>query len=422
MALERNNPASGFDGGFDGEFNGEFDAMLRRHLKQGGSPVAACNGFDADLASAYLENALGKHSRADFEQHLSACAPCRGHLVALSRLMPAPAPASMPVREAVAEGRSRWREFREWLAAVLDPGAWRLDWQTMGLAGAAAAILLLALVAQPWRRDDPAGSTVAVTSVPAPAAPAVADAIPSPTVDNPEAALVAGASDAAKTQIPRPEVTPQPGADPTSNEIDASSNRLALQPAAPAAAPPTLPSASLESVRELPQTFAAPPVQAPAPNFAGSIDLAQDEPSRLGPSPEDNPMRTISTSAAKRRERQAERAPAAAKPNWIDRAMAFAPTRKSTDKAAAPPATQSAEDENARYLIVRVHNRVFRRENGTWIDQEYKPEMQWRLTKLVYGSPEFQRILEQEPQLKPYFDKRSIIVVWRDKIYKVTEK
>ena len=57
-----------------------------------------------------------------------------------------------------------------------------------------------------------------------------------------------------------------------------------------------------------------------------------------------------------------------------------------------------------------------------WIDQEYKTEMQWRITRLVYGSPEYQAVLDHDPQLKPYFEKRSILILWHDKIYKVVSK
>jgi hypothetical protein len=228
-------------------------------------------------------------------------------------------------------------------------------------------------------------------------------------------------------RIPVPEVTPLPGAaaarDLASAEL---SKRMALQnaPVAGAAAqalPPAPQAPSVNfNVREAPQVFSSQASQTPA--LVANLEIAPEEPSRFGPSPEDNPMRTISTgSAARRRDRQSERATSSSKPSWIDRAMAFAPSRKASDKEPRP-LPQAADEETARYLIVRIHNRVFRFEDGTWIDQEYKPEMQWRLTKLVHGSEEFQRILEQEPQLKPYFDKRSIIVVWRDKIYKITGK
>lgn len=412
--------------------------------------MAACNGFDADQASAYLENALGKTLRADFELHLSGCAPCRGHLIALSRLMPESEAVITPAREAAAGDRSRWVEIREWLAQWFDLREWRWDWQTMGMAGAAAAILILALVAQPWRASQ-SGESLVGSSVPAAALPVEAqsssggagDSLAARTPNENEAQPAPspqGAANALRDEdgkggrIPVPEVTPQSGMGLASREIASSSDlskKMSLQsmPVGPVggaasqslpAAPPA-PSENF-NFKEAPQAISSQAIQVPAPAVVANLDAAPEEPSRLGPSPEDNPMRTISTGgAAKRRGRQPEREISSAKPSWIDRAMAFAPARKASDKD-AKPLPQAADEETARFLIVRIHNRVFRFEDGTWIDQEYKPEMQWRVTKLVHGSDEFQRILEQEPQLKPYFDKRSIIVVWRDKIYKVTGK
>ena len=64
----------------------EFETMLRRHLRSGAAPVAACAGFDLDAASAYLEGALGGSHRAGYESHLAGCATCRRHLIELARL------------------------------------------------------------------------------------------------------------------------------------------------------------------------------------------------------------------------------------------------------------------------------------------------------------------------------------------------
>ena len=102
MAIERNNTAL------------EFETMLRRHLKSGGAPVAACAGFEADAASAYLEDALGKSARASYESHLAGCAACRRHLIEVARLSQlAPQAETPPV--AVADQAPVWVR---WEAAV----------------------------------------------------------------------------------------------------------------------------------------------------------------------------------------------------------------------------------------------------------------------------------------------------------------
>src|SRR5262245_23357589 len=76
----------------------EFETMLRRRLKNGSAPVAACAGFDPDAASAYLEGALGGSHRGGYESHLAGCAACRRHLIELTRLVQsAPLTEAQPV-------------------------------------------------------------------------------------------------------------------------------------------------------------------------------------------------------------------------------------------------------------------------------------------------------------------------------------
>jgi hypothetical protein len=81
---------------------------------------------------------------------------------------------------------------------------------------------------------------------------------------------------------------------------------------------------------------------------------------------------------------------------------------------------ESPEDESSKLLVWRVRGKVFRFEKDTWVDQEYKPEMQeWRRWTLKRGSEEYKRALAAEPLLKEFFDRAPILVVWKDEIYKV---
>jgi len=69
----------------------------------------------------------------------------------------------------------------------------------------------------------------------------------------------------------------------------------------------------------------------------------------------------------------------------------------------------------------RMRGKVFVLDKGTWIDQEYKPEMQeWRVWPLTRDSEEYKRVLRDEPALKEFFDKGPILIVWKNRtIYKV---
>jgi hypothetical protein len=64
--------------------------------------------------------------------------------------------------------------------------------------------------------------------------------------------------------------------------------------------------------------------------------------------------------------------------------------------------------------------KVFVLKKGMWIDREYKSEMQeWRCWTLTRGSDQYKRVLSEEPQLKDFFDKGPILIVWKNRIYKV---
>jgi Putative zinc-finger len=77
----------------------------------------------------------------------------------------------------------------------------------------------------------------------------------------------------------------------------------------------------------------------------------------------------------------------------------------------------------SKSLIKRLRGKTFRHVRGVWIDDQYDAEMSaWRLTWLRRGSEAYNRVLAEEPQLKEFFDFGPIIIVWQDKIYRVTGK
>src|SRR5215510_2678774 len=129
----------------------EFETMLRRHLRSGAAPVAACAGFDLDAASAYLEGALDEWRRASYESHLAGCAICRRHLIELARLAQA-APGFESQPTAAPDRIPAWNRWKEVVAGWFDLSSWNLKWQIAGATGAAFLILIAALSIQLWRR------------------------------------------------------------------------------------------------------------------------------------------------------------------------------------------------------------------------------------------------------------------------------
>src|SRR5262249_53753884 len=92
----------------------------------------------------------------------------------------------------------------------------------------------------------------------------------------------------------------------------------------------------------------------------------------INPSPNDNPM--------------GRKTKAPPTPNVFDRAFAFVPSRK--DGAERKLESKEIEEGAPKLLAIRIRDKVFNFRGGMWVDQAYKPEMAWRITKLVQDSDE----------------------------------
>lgn len=427
--------------------------MLRRHLKKGGAPVATCAGFDFDIASAYLEDALVKAERVGYESHLAGCVTCRRHLIELSRLAPA-VPHTVTTPALVADqiptqalARTRWREV---VVGWFNLLGWNLKWQMIGAAGAVLATLIVALSLQSWRQeykqaDDaialnaiPSASTESQVQTPAPASSTLS---PTPSMDNAQS-YVAGNSVPVDQKSVRASVPEPPAVGPKGGEANVAveaSSELKLNSPHPSGALQfsfsARQDASAEAQRgsvELPQTPPAQPmlaadsanvarqVLAKEQEIASPVLAERDETrgnditARMTPPPGINPMNSERLRSRGR--------PQAEKPSVPSRlyeiASAFARKDKSNGsgrKAALEP----LDDESFKPLVVRIRDRVFRFEKDMWIDQAYKPEMQWRVLKLTRGGKQYEQALSDDPLLKEFFDHGPMIIVWKDKIYKV---
>src|SRR5262245_48878620 len=221
--------------------------MLRRHLRSGAAPVAACAGFDLDAASAYLEGALGLSHRASYESHLAGCAICRRHLIELARLTQA-APLFEARPTAAPDRIPAWDRWKEAVARWFHLPAWNLKWQIAGATGAAFAILIAALGVQLWRRapNQPADLAVSRANASPPASELTAEAFPSPTPELPSQDAVTRAEGfIAIPQRPSQDPVPAPLIGPTRNTQDVvaalasrDSDSLMLSSSQPAEAPP----------------------------------------------------------------------------------------------------------------------------------------------------------------------------------------
>jgi hypothetical protein len=409
----------------------EFETMLRRHLRSGAAPVAACAGFDLDAASAYLEGALEEWRRPSYESHLAGCAICRRHLIELARLAQA-APSFESRPGATPDRIPAWNRWKEVVAGWFDLSSWNLKWQIAGATGAAFLILIAALSIQLWRRA-PYPQEVKLNRASAasqPAAEQSAQGYISPTpVPPPQEAdtpvdqnLIARRPEESRIPIPSPTV--RSTENPTTAPVGVSDKLMTLDTNLSSEAPPATRTrgaevgrsdsnkaieSGLEDFRVNPKQFVATKDTAPGaqdlPPYQGNLVVNKPETPSKAPAKKTIPQQAIDGA----------------------REMikgAFSPLRKGfteSERKEIPDMQEAPDDKSSKLMVWRVRGKVFRFEKGMWIDQEYKPEMQeWRRWTLTRDSEQYKRVLRDEPLLKEFFDKGPILIVWKNNtIYKV---
>jgi hypothetical protein len=435
----------------------EFETMMRRHLRSGAAPVAACAGFDLDAASSYLEGALGEPHLASYESHLAGCAICRRHLIELARLaQTAPSfeaqPSAKPVRIPT------WDRLKGSVAGWFDLSTWNLKWQIAGATGGAFAILIAALGAHSLYRAS--NQTALVLSQTGPSSQ-VANAepatqpLPMPTPEPLalDVAMAAGESAAnrsaqSRASVPTPDVglkaNPAVGAVPAPESLQLSVNQPGEAPVA--AKPGGV--ASMDTLPAQPQTFIQVNEQGRGDKSVlnsfrrdsgqsskietaaqGPRDMPRFQPSLIGPRPESRPKQPpVGWKLGILPEIKLSSLPQIAK-------RALAPLSKSdsdTESERKAKADKQAALDNAgpKPMQIMIRDKIFCFEKckgpdlekirGMWIDREYDFEKQkWNVWTLPRGSEAYKQVLADEPLLKEFFDHGPILIVWKNRVYKV---
>ena len=445
--------------------------MLQRHLKSGGAPVAACAGFDFDAASAYLEGALGGSQHAGYESHLAGCAPCRRHLIELSRLAQV-APHAETQPAAVVDQTPAWVRWKEVVAGWFDLSTRNLKWQMAGVAGAAFAILIAVIGAQFWRRTVEKDSAMVLQNTAPPASLAIADQpIPSPTPElmasNEPNGVAAASGEHEQTRsraaVPEPSVAPKDGepnvavapstGSPKLDSVQLQSGAFRFEDTTRRAAPAIVQDNRQTGRQDQAlQPFAAQEVADSAvrgaPSQSGGARQQQADglasqpqvATRITPPSDINPMNSKPGESGGDGKAQPDKAQneksvlakavdIAGKiilpvkgPDPKD-AKSLAGGGKPTPKPLPPKKPKPADDESSNPLKRHFRDKefAFRRDINMWIDEAYKEEtMQFRQYPLKRGSEEYQAVLAKEPQLKEFFDQFGrVLIVWKNKIYKV---
>lgn len=131
----------------------------------------------------------------------------------------------------------------------------------------------------------------------------------------------------------------------------------------------------------------------------------------------------------KLRAEQADAAPPAktadeASLSWSEQGRAATARKRSDVAAAAPSAAPSHRQAKPRAMATppptrRIGDKTFRRENGQWVDTQYRPADNLSVTRLAADSDEFRRATDAQPGLKAFVELKPVIVVWQGRVYQI---
>src|SRR5262245_2780825 len=101
--------------GFKQDQIDKIDRLLRRRLSARSKQPLSCNGFDPDLATAYVEKALSPSEQQSYQLHLSECHKCR-KLFSEFALFISETDTEAPIKEEAREqSRFSFETLRLWI-------------------------------------------------------------------------------------------------------------------------------------------------------------------------------------------------------------------------------------------------------------------------------------------------------------------
>jgi hypothetical protein len=438
--VERNNTINEFGD----ELDAGLEAALRRHLKRVNAAADTCASFDAELANAYIENALGATARARFETHLGDCSVCRRHVVELFRLTP-PAERPAPVIAEVAEAKKA-----SWLAGLFDFSGWR--WSAV--AGA-CAVILLALGVSVIRRQSAmrqADSQIAAASAPrSEAREKTAAASPTPTdallKSNESQASVPARqqgqqSEAKEAEVRKQAPVPTPAVAP---------QLVNNSPPPPPAGGRDISSAIQQRAVNLPPARPADPTQIQSGPSNNSQNMQRQDFFRQSEAAEVQPQKAevaagkesaqiaaaqttsdaLSDAASAEKKAQAGESKDRANPPGLyipkptppPNALALRERERDEEKPKAKAAPQASGLAVAPRLGITktVGNKTFRMEKGVWRDTSYNPEDKWPIVRLSRSSEEYDQTIVDIPSLRQFFTSLQgpVVVLWQGTVYQI---
>lgn len=416
------------------------DKLLRASGARPGDPPQVCREFDADLANAYVERSLTAGEIAHYEQHLSACTPCRKSVVALTRLSAADPASSRTNAKPVAFDEPRTGQLttrRGWFGALLTP-RWAM---------AAAAVIVLA-ISLPFllasRKSRMEQSPSATQSVTAPSTDQALDSF-APAVDKPREALAANvtsqpsqppaASNSPATVEKESAHTNGPATATTQPSVtDAPPADALATAAAPKPAVETKPASSDEAIAKkteraeggVPGGASAPRQNEPPlpkidPGPAKSLPADKDTPA---------PVTTLTRGRDDGKEREKADTTIRSESNIAPPPKPQTPephaSRKGMSAKTAGAALRDRSEEarsRPRLPGKKVAKKQFWLRDNVWTDEDYSPDKDMPVVTLIRDSEVYKEVLVARAGMKSYLtgfgETESVIFVYKGTIYKL---
>ncbi|MEW6130598.1 MAG: hypothetical protein AB1757_26440 [Acidobacteriota bacterium] len=420
--------------------DGVMDHLLRNYLKRQVQPNLQCEGFDPDLANAYLERAMKESEQAQYEFHLSACSMCRQNVIALARLVEADgievkavAAAAMASRAAQApvidnhKVKSSGIEQSSWLAKLK---AWLglLASPQFALAASAAIILAIAIplvltqknpnseIAQtkPATEDahEHAGRSVANPATPPSSTP--------PNSTNP--AEQPSEKSATQTTAGKDETGAAPASASTTD--DQPTTTPASEPAKEeraAASDKRDEAAKTDDTTAAPST-AQPEAAKPAPAAEPLGRVESKDATRVEADSESGKSVTIkkgnTTDSSKSKESKPTIRPESSSPSAsAPGGSSGTPKALSAGSALREPSSRDrVNPANSR----RISGKRFWLVDGVWTDENFRSDKKIAMVTVVKDSDTYKSILEKHSDLQKYFSAFDrAIIVYKDIAYKL---
>lgn len=349
----------------------EFDNLLRRVPAK---VTVDCDGFDPDLATAYLEKRLNSKEQASYQLHLSACTPCRRMITRLAEL-------SEPIPPKI----SPFKYLLETLTA----------WLTSPQLRYALPVIAVALTVSVWFAFQTPKTETLVKDKPLnlpaqPLAPTETRIFPQPPSDNkPEIESRGKSRDGAGGQVVKGRKAKEEVA---SEDKSVEADSLAI--------------AGSETVQE------GSNEKQLGGKEAGEREEQASKTAGIQDTKEMFPQEIPKSSIEARRDSAA----VSKQPAVLARP---APNAKDESK----PDNRAKKVANEGRQTVRVSSKIFHLKDGVWVDEEYDDSQRLRIVRIRKDEQGYIDAVKNSPKLVEYFNLGSrVIVVLDGVVYDYTGK